>query len=63
MDDGVNYEQITNLSTISSYGGFSYIVGENRYLTSRNGQTMRTKVLVGNYKNVLFYGLSSGVDY
>ena len=63
MDGGNNYDQITNLSTITGYSGFTYIVGENRSLTPRNNNIMKTKVVVGNYKNVLFYGMSLGVDY
>jgi hypothetical protein len=63
MDDGNNYEQVTNLSLLPNTDGYSYIVGYKNNLLSRNDLTMKLKIEIYNYKNVQIYGTCLGVDY
>jgi hypothetical protein len=63
MDDGVNYEQVTDLQIVSTVNGFTYIMGSKPGLEARDSNIMRVKIVISNFKMVQIYGTCLGVDY
>jgi hypothetical protein len=62
-DNGTNYEQVTNLQTLSGADGYSYITGTKSGLVARGSNMMKTKVVVSNFKVIQIYGICVAVDY